>query len=215
MKLKFESIGLAMIAQNEVDHIAPSIAQFFQVVDDIVVVDGGSQDGTGDWARKMGARVLERPFDNDFAAQKNFAIENLDTDWVYLHDPDERIEPTLFDIIRAITIKDGQEWLYLHGNILPDSGELYDCIGIPRRNYIDGVMTDTYPDYQYRLFKQYCRFQKPVHEELVGFSKRTELDFKRKTLEDPPRFNILHYKSAIKQKEQNILYDKIESKKDR
>ncbi len=48
-------LKIARIAQNEETHIASSISQFFLLVDDIVVVDGGSTDDTKMWAERMGA----------------------------------------------------------------------------------------------------------------------------------------------------------------
>ena len=96
------TLGLAMITQDESIHIPATIAQFYHVVDDIVVVDGGSKDDTVEWCERMGARVVHRPFDYDFSAQKNFAIEQLNTDWVYLHDPDERLEPPLLEILKLL-----------------------------------------------------------------------------------------------------------------
>ena len=121
-------IGLAMIMQTERTHIPATLAQFYHVVDDIVVVDGGSEDDSIDWAERMGARVVKRPFDNDFAAQKNFAIENLETDWVYLHDPDERLEPTLLEILPMLTTIEGQSFL-MKADIIPPSEEFFDCFG--------------------------------------------------------------------------------------
>jgi len=206
------TLGLAMICQNEAVHIAPSIAQFFTVVDDIVVVDGGSEDKSAWWAEKMGARVFHRPFDNDFSAQKNYAIEQLNTDWIYLHDPDERLEPTLIEMLpHLIDIEGGQQFMEA-GGIICSSAERFDCFGIARRNYIDGVQTKVYPDYQYRLFTSNCRFERPVHEELVGWEKRTEVDFNYATLEEPSRFNILHYKSSTRQEQQNEHYAAIQNK---
>lgn len=203
------TLGLAMICQNEAVHIAPSIAQFFTVVDDIVVVDGGSKDDSVLWAERMGARVFHRPFDHDFSDQKNYALEQLETDWIYLHDPDERLEPTLIEIIpHLIDTEEGQQFL-MAGGILPSSSELHDCFGIARRNYIDGVQTEVYPDYQYRLFKKGCQFERPVHEELVGWEKRTEIDYDYATLEKPSRFNILHYKSSSRQELQDKHYAEI------
>jgi len=200
------SLGLAMIAQNEASHIPASIAQFYQAIDDIVLVDGGSKDDTIMWAKRMGARVFERPFDNDFSAQKNFAIDKLETDWIYLHDPDERLEPTVAEILNLLIDPAGQKYLQ-KGGVLPRTEKLFDCFGIARKNFIDGVFSEVYPDYQYRLFKNYCRFEGKVHEEVVGFENRTEVDFQRTSAEYPSRFNILHYKSNIRQAEQNALYE--------
>ena len=60
------TLGLAMIAQNEESHIPATIPQFYNVVDDIVVVDGGSTDDTIQWCEKLGARVIHHPFENVF-----------------------------------------------------------------------------------------------------------------------------------------------------
>jgi len=229
------TVGLAMIAQNEQAHIPVTIAQFYHYVDDIVLIDGGSTDRTVEWAERMGARVFHRPFENDFSAQKNFAISQLDTDWIYLHDPDERLEPSLLEIIPLLVSLDGQAFL-MQADVLPSSKKLHDCYGFARKNFIDGVQTEVYPDYQYRLFKHYCRFEGKVHEKITGFKHRTEVDYKRPAAARPEikkklglettdtergqlesgvniddrlqvsRFNILHYKSGPKQKQQDAQY---------
>jgi len=232
---KKPTLGLAMIMQNEEVHIPTTIAQFYHVVDDIVVVDGGSTDKSVEWAERMGARVIHRPFANDFSDQKNFAIEQLETDWVYLHDPDERIEPTLLEILPMLITAEGQRFL-MKANILPPSEKFLDCFGIPRKNFIDGVQTPIYPDYQYRLFVRTCRFEGAVHEKIVNYTNRTEIDYTRPKAARPEekaksrattldtergqlelavnahdteqwsRFNILHYKSSTKQAEQDAHY---------
>ena len=206
------TLGLAMLCQNEAIHIAPSIAQFFTVVDDIVVVDGGSKDNSVEWAERMGARVFHRRFDYNFAAQKNYALDQLNTDWIYLHDPDERVEPTLIEIIQYLIDPNGGQQFLEAAGILPGATERFDCYGMARRNFIDGFQTPIYPDYQYRLFKSNCRFERPVHEILTGWEHRTEVDYEHCTLEDPSRFNLLHYKSSTKQEEQDYRYAEIERK---
>jgi glycosyltransferase involved in cell wall biosynthesis len=231
-------IGLAIIMQNERVHIPTTIAQFYHVVSDIVVVDGGSTDDSIEWAERMGARVIKRKFDDNFSNQKNFAIESLNTDWVYLHDPDERLEPPLLEILPMLTSAEGQKFL-MRAGIIPDNAKFFDCFGIARKNFIDGIQTVIYPDYQYRLFAKYCRFEGAVHEKIINFKNRTEVDYKRPANAQPEkkkkerieavdtergqieigvdahdpdqwsRFNILHYKSSSRQEEQDALYRKI------
>lgn len=203
------SLGLAMIAQNEAVHIPSCLSQFFLIVDDMVVVDGGSQDDTVAWARHLGARVFERPFENDFSAQRNFAIAQLDTDWIYFHDPDERLEPPLVDLIPLLLTPEGQSNLKSRG-VLANSLDFFDCFGFARKNFVDGVLSPIYPDHQYRLFQNRCHFQGRVHEEVTGFSNRTEVDFSRNKVDNMARFNILHYKSSIKQENQRKFYAQIE-----
>lgn len=233
-----QTLGLAMIAQNEAIHIPATISQFYHYVDEIVLVDGGSTDKTVEWAERMGARVFHRPFDQDFSAQKNYAIEQLNTDWVYLHDPDERLEPSLLEIMEMLISQKGQQFL-MRAGILPGNDKQFDCYGIARKNFIDGVQTMVYPDYQYRLFRNYCRFEGKVHEKITGFEHRTEIDYQRPSAAMPAvkelmglkttdtergqiesgvniydvdqvsRFNILHYKSSTKQKQQDEQYARI------
>lgn len=207
-------LGLAMIAQNERAHMPASIAQFFHIAQDIVVVDGGSQDDTVLWAQRLGARVISRPFSNDFSAQKNFAIQQLSTSWIYLHDPDERLEPGTVELLPLLTCADGQKML-MEQEIIPFSDTLFDCFGFARKNYIDGVQTSVYPDYQYRLFRKHCFFEGAVHERIAGFENRTEVDYKRteiavgSSFSKSSRFNILHYKSRERQEMQDNFYRRL------
>lgn len=57
--------------------------------DETLVLDGGSRDDSMRSARRFGARVVERRFDN-FAAQRNAALELARGDWVLMLDADER-----------------------------------------------------------------------------------------------------------------------------
>ena len=67
--------------------------------DEIVVVDGGSQDATVEVARVHGCRVISRPSDN-FASQRNHALQAATGDWVFSIDADERPTPRLVAEIR-------------------------------------------------------------------------------------------------------------------
>lgn len=63
-------------------------------VDEIIVVDSGSRDGTWEIARRYGARVIEQAW-LGFGPQKAFAVAQARNDWVLCLDADERLSPAL------------------------------------------------------------------------------------------------------------------------
>ncbi len=64
------------------------------------MIDSGSTDDTCIIAERMGARVLQRPFDG-FRSQKQFAVEQATHDWVLCLDADERVSTELRATIEA------------------------------------------------------------------------------------------------------------------
>ena len=69
-------------------------------VDEILVVDSGSQDATLEIARRFGARIIEQSW-LGFGPQKRFAVSQAKHDWVLCLDADERVTPTLRQSIVA------------------------------------------------------------------------------------------------------------------
>lgn len=91
-------ISVCIITKDEEEKLPACLESVRGWVDDIVVVDSLSTDGTVDIARAFGARVFWRPF-TDFADQKNYAVSQAQNDWVLVLDADERAEPGLWDAI--------------------------------------------------------------------------------------------------------------------
>ncbi|MHC4402758.1 MAG: glycosyltransferase family 2 protein [Planctomycetota bacterium] len=87
------TITAAIIAQNEARSLGDLLPQL-SWVDEVVVVDGGSDDATAAVARRHGCRVHRRTFDA-FAPQRNFALDLALGDWVFSIDADERPTPRL------------------------------------------------------------------------------------------------------------------------
>jgi glycosyltransferase involved in cell wall biosynthesis len=82
-----ETLGLAVVAKNEARTIQACLRSVpFSVK--TVVVDSGSTDRTCELAREAGARVIERAWPG-YPKQKQFAMDQLDTDWVLCLDADE------------------------------------------------------------------------------------------------------------------------------
>lgn len=82
-----------MIVQDEERRLGAAL-ESVRFCDEVVVVDGGSRDGTVQLARSYGARVIENPWPG-FAAQRNVALHAAGGDWVLELDADERVSPEL------------------------------------------------------------------------------------------------------------------------
>ena len=83
-------------------------------VDEIIVFDSFSNDQTVNIAYQMGAKVVQRSFDN-YANQRNEALKtvNQDTCWILMIDADEIISPELKNEILSVTSqKDNLVTLY-------------------------------------------------------------------------------------------------------
>jgi tetratricopeptide (TPR) repeat protein len=85
------TISLCMIVRDEEATLARAIESAKGVVDEIVVVDTGSQDRTVQIARELGAGVLEHPWAGDFAAARNVGVEAATSDWILFLDADEAL----------------------------------------------------------------------------------------------------------------------------
>lgn len=92
------TITAAIIALNEAQNLAELLPRLAWV-DEIVVVDGGSADGTAAIARSHGCLAALRPFDG-FAEQRNQALKLATGDWILSIDADERPTPRLAAEIR-------------------------------------------------------------------------------------------------------------------
>ena len=86
-------VTACLVVQNEQERLAEALDSV-SFCDEIVVVDGGSTDGTVKIAEAAGAKVIENPWPG-FAVQRNLALEQAGGDWVLEIDADERVSPRL------------------------------------------------------------------------------------------------------------------------
>jgi glycosyltransferase involved in cell wall biosynthesis len=88
-----------MIAQNEAGRIGRAL-QSVQWADEIVVIDGGSEDDTVPIARGLGAKVTVHPWPGVFGIQIRRSVEATTGDWVFRLDADEIVTPELAEQMR-------------------------------------------------------------------------------------------------------------------
>ncbi len=96
------SIAVAIITKNEIRHIRDVISNAKELTNDIVVIDSGSTDGTVEVAEELGAKVVYRAWD-DFASQRNYAMECTEADWIVYMDADERMSEELLHSLREVS----------------------------------------------------------------------------------------------------------------
>ena len=87
------SLTAVVITRNEAHQIAACI-DALRFASRVLVVDSGSDDGTGEAASAAGADVVVHPF-TDYAGQRNFGLLSVTTEWVLMIDADERVSPAL------------------------------------------------------------------------------------------------------------------------
>jgi glycosyltransferase involved in cell wall biosynthesis len=144
-------ISATVIAQDEERAIADCIASVRGFCGEVLVVDGGSRDRTREIASGLGARVLQRPFD-DFARQHEFARSQARGEWILSIDADERASPEL-------------------SRAQPDAS--IAAYSLPFKNHYRGVWLrhgGFWPDRHLRLFRRdHCRYDlsRTVHEKLL------------------------------------------------
>ena len=93
---------IIILTKNEEKDIETAIQNAWQCAEEVLVVDSGSTDRTVELAKKNGARVVFREWDNDFAAQRNFALTQTEADWVLYLDADERMNDELVRAVKKI-----------------------------------------------------------------------------------------------------------------
>ncbi len=85
------TISAALIVRNEENYLEGCLASLAGQVDEIVVVDTGSTDGTTRIAESCGAKLLRQPWTDDFSAARNEALDAASGDWILYIDADERL----------------------------------------------------------------------------------------------------------------------------
>jgi glycosyltransferase involved in cell wall biosynthesis len=170
-------LSAVILTLNEEVHILDCIESLWWA-DRVVVFDSYSGDKTVELAKSAGAEVEQSRFEN-YAQQRNAALDRIETDWVFFVDADERGTPELGREIREVVAK------------RPEAGWY-----VPRHNYIFGRLTlgaGWFPDYQLRLFKHgLVRYERPVHELAVveGAIGYLENPLIHHNYRDPAHFHV-------------------------
>lgn len=85
------TVSLCMIVKDEIAAIGACLKNAKALADEMVVVDTGSKDRTADVATAFGARTFTYGWNGDFAAARNYSLDQAQGDWILILDADEMI----------------------------------------------------------------------------------------------------------------------------
>ena len=86
------TISLCMIVKNEEDSLARCLDSVAGLVDEIIIVDTGSDDRTVEIAKKYTSGVYSFPWIDDFAAARNYSFSRAKMDFCMWLDADDVME---------------------------------------------------------------------------------------------------------------------------
>ncbi len=155
-------VSCCMIVKNEEKFIKGCIASLIREVDEIVLVDTGSEDSTVEIAKSFGDKVRIFYFEwvNDFAEARNYSLSKARGEWIICLDADERLN-TL-----------GAKGVLRH---LASSGEAEAYTSMVRNlAFSSGGFFHSSIGYVMRFFKKLpgVRFERAVHEQVFPSLKR-------------------------------------------
>ena len=150
-------ISACVIVKNEEKNIARWLDNMRQITDEIIVVDTGSTDNTLQILQEAGVKPYHFTWCNDFAAAKNYAIQQATGDWIVFLDADEYFDEPSLKCFRREVAK-----YHRNKKIGAVMCQLVN-IDADNNNRIIGTMI------QVRMFRntKHIYYKNPVHEQLV------------------------------------------------
>ncbi|WP_079442141.1 glycosyltransferase, partial [Clostridium chromiireducens] len=85
------SLSLCMIVKDEENTLERCLESVKDIVDEMIIIDTGSTDGTIKIAKKYGAKIFFYKWDNSFANARNYSLSKASKDWILIMDADDEL----------------------------------------------------------------------------------------------------------------------------
>jgi glycosyltransferase involved in cell wall biosynthesis len=157
-----------MILKNEAKTITKALESIIDLVDEIIIaVDDKTIDSTYDICdgylksaaslKNKKCALSKYKFINDFATARNALIDQAQSDWVFILDGHEHLDPSSFRFLNMLKKSDVSAWDIFDFNIVEIDA---------RSNVIFQ---------QPRLFRKFIRYQQAVHNVIMEIDRRVAL----------------------------------------
>ncbi len=153
------TLSVCMIVKNEEAFLGRCLQSVRNHVDEIIIVDTGSTDGTIEIAASYGARIYHHPWENDFSKHRNQSLSYASGRWIFIIDADEEFIASSRRGLReelALAEHEGVDALSMRVESSQSNG------------------TETVCSDSIRLFRANgrIRYEGIVHNQLRGYEKR-------------------------------------------
>lgn len=202
---KTPTISVCMIVKDEEKFLSKCLDSVKDYVDEIVIVDTGSTDGTVDIAKKYTDKIYFHTWEGNFSKHRNQARNYASKDWIFQIDADEELAPGCGKIVREAVEDDSIDSIYVTIKSAFDNsrGEaVHNFIRIFRNNgkiHYEGrvhnriVGEEASKIYPIILFHE--GYNLPPEESRKKFIRTTEL-LKKEIEENPQHPRAYHYLAA-------------------
>lgn len=148
-----QQITALIVAKDEADRIAKTIASVIDICAEVLVVDTGSTDQTIQISENAGARVVSAPW-LGYGPTKNHGATLAKYPWILSLDADEVVDKAQQQAIAKLTLS--ADNVYLLNRLVHYQGQWIRHSGY-------------HPDWVYRLYhKDHCQWNdSKVHEKLI------------------------------------------------
>lgn len=185
------SITVLIETRNEKDRIEKCIQSAHYLTKNVIVVDMESTDNTIKLAKQLGAHVFSFPYSLYVEPAREFGIQKVKTEWVFILDADEHMTPELAEEVNHVIWENKSTYFK-----------------VPRKNFFGPKTTlihgGWWPDYQIRLLKI---------ASFVSWPKRIHATPEIKGTMDYLKIPLLHYSHGdfTGMVEKTSLFEDIES----
>ena len=108
----YPALTICIIGNNEAATLATCIKSVNEIASQVVYVDTGSTDKSGEIAFELGAEVYFIPWEYDFSAIRNYALDKAQGEWILVLDADEVLpETSVMAVIRAVKSESSPAYL--------------------------------------------------------------------------------------------------------
>ena len=111
-------ISCFIIAQDEADRITNTIESVIDFVDEVIVIDSGSTDGTQDLARQLGCKVFFNKW-KGYGPQKRFGEDCAKNEWLLNLDADEYLSDQIKSEILQIFDDNNKHYNFFSMKVTP------------------------------------------------------------------------------------------------